>query len=222
LIGVDREEFRQTWSRLHGGVAVTGAVGGWLRVSWALGVPLARWRVPPSAITLAALVAGVTACAPAAAGGRWPVLAALLVAGSGVLDGLDGTVAVLEDRASRWGYVLDSLGDRVAEAGFGAALWLGGAPGGAVTAWVGVGWLQEYLRSRAAVAGMAGIGVITVSERPTRIAVAAMFLLGAGLYPPTAAAWVTVGTVFGLVAALAGLGQLYRAVRRALRRGPDR
>jgi CDP-diacylglycerol--glycerol-3-phosphate 3-phosphatidyltransferase len=55
-------------------------------------------------------------------------------------------------------------------------------------------WWQEYVRARAAVAGMSEIGVVTVSERPTRVIVTAMFLLGCGLYPTGAAGWTTVGS----------------------------
>lgn len=213
---MDREDFRREWTALHGGVAATGVVAGWLTLSRALALPLARWRVAPSAVTVAALAVALLAVPPAGARGRWALLAAALVGLSGVLDGLDGPVAVLQARASRWGYVLDSVCDRVAEAGFGAALFGAGAPGPLVVAWVAVGWLQEYLRARALGAGMAGIAVVTVSERPTRIAVAALFLLGAGLYPAAGPTWVTVGAGAGLVAGLAGLGQLFVVVRRAV------
>jgi len=213
---MDAEGFRRAWADLHGGVEPSGMVGGWLRLGYALAAPLARRRVPPDLVTLVALV--VAGCAvPAAAGrGRWALTAAALIAASGVLDGLDGPVAVLQGRSSRWGYVLDSFCDRLAEAGFGAALYLAGASGWAAAGWVGLGWLQEYLRARAGGAGLTGITVVTVSERPTRIAVAAMFLLGAGVYPPVGPTWVGVGAVAGCAVGLIGLGQLLFAVRRAL------
>jgi CDP-diacylglycerol--glycerol-3-phosphate 3-phosphatidyltransferase len=216
---MDAEEFRRRWAVLHGGAAVTGVVGGWLSVSRALAMPLARARVAPSAVTVAALVTGLLAVVPAAARGRWALLAAALVGVSGVLDGLDGSVAVLQGRASRWGFVLDSVCDRVAEAGFAAALYAAGAPGWLVVVSAATGWLQEYLRARAAAAGMTGIEVVTVSERPTRIAVAAMFLLGAGVYPPAGATWAAAGAAVGLTAGLVGLWQLLAAVRRVVREG---
>jgi phosphatidylglycerophosphate synthase len=218
---MDDQEYRRRWAALHGGAAVTGVVGGWLSVSRALATPLARARVPPSVVTVAALLVSLLAVPAAAARGRWALLAALLVAVSGVLDGVDGSVAVLQDRATRWGYVLDSVCDRVAEAGFAAALYGAGAPGWLAAAWAGSGWLQEYLRARAASAGMAGIEVVTVSERPTRIAVAAMFLLGAGVYPSAGPAWASVGVAAGLLAGLVGLGQLLVVVRRVVSRPAD-
>ena len=48
-------------------------------------------------------------------------------------------------------------------------------------------FLQEYTRARAAAGGMAEIGVVTVWERPTRVIVTAMFVLGAGIYVSAAA-----------------------------------
>ncbi|MFZ5871358.1 MAG: DsbA family protein, partial [Actinomycetota bacterium] len=70
--------------------------------------------------------------------------------------------------------------------------------------------------ARAAGAGMAGIGVVTVGERPTRVAVAAMFALGAGMYVGAASAWATAGAAATAAVALAGLARLLPAVRREL------
>ena len=63
---------------------------------------------------------------------------------------------------------------------------------------------------------MTGIEVVTVSERPTRVIVAAMFLLGAGAYPAGAAVWVDVGTAAWLGGGATGLAQLLLAVHRRL------
>jgi phosphatidylglycerophosphate synthase len=213
---VEHEAFRRQWSGLHGGVEPSGLVGGWLRIGHALAAPLARLGVAPDVVTGLAVLVALAAVPVAAPRGHWLLPAALLVAVSGLLDGLDGPLAVLRGRVSRWGYVLDSVADRVSEAGFAAALVVAGAPGWAAAGWVGAGWLQEYLRARAAAAGMAGIEVITVSERPTRIAVAAMFLLGAGLYPSAAGGWLAVGTWAGLAVGLVGLVQLLVVAHRRL------
>ncbi|HVN11926.1 MAG TPA: hypothetical protein VMT69_07520, partial [Kineosporiaceae bacterium] len=67
------------------------------------------------------------------------------------------------------------------------------------------------------VAGMPEIGVVTVSERPTRVIVSAMFLLGAGLYPAASATWATAGAAALTTLGVAGLGQLLVVVRRRLR-----
>jgi phosphatidylglycerophosphate synthase len=210
-------EYLDRWSGLHGEAAPTGLVGWWLRFAYRVAVPLIRLRVGPDAVTVLGLLVAVAASPPAAAGGRWPLLGALLVVVSGVLDNLDGAVAVLTGRTTRWGFVLDSLCDRLSDAAYAIALALAGAPWPAAAAGAALSWLHEYARARAAVAGMPQIGVVTVSERPTRVIVTAMFLLGAGLYPASADGWATAGTVAWVGLGTVGLVQLLVVVHRRLR-----
>jgi len=208
--------YLRDWSALHGGAAITGLVGFWLRLVYRSARPLIRVGIGPDAVTLTGLAVALLCVPPAAAGGRWPVLSAALVAVSGVLDNLDGAVAVLTGRATRRGFVLDSVCDRLADAGYGTAFWLAGAPGPLAAGGVAVAWLHEYLRARAAVAGMPGIGVVTVSERPTRVIVAVMFLLGCGLHPAAGGAWATAGAAAATTLGLVGLIQLAAVVTRHL------
>jgi len=142
------------------------------------------------------------------------LLAALLVAASGVLDNLDGAVAVLSQRTSRWGFVLDSGCDRLADAAYCLALLLAGASAGAAASGASLALLHEYVRARAAVAGMPEIGVVTISERPTRVIVTAMFLLGAGMYPGAAHLWAAAGAAAWVVLGVVGLVQLLLVVHR--------
>jgi CDP-diacylglycerol--glycerol-3-phosphate 3-phosphatidyltransferase len=96
----------------------------------------------------------------------------------------------------------------------------------------GLAWLQEYVRARAGIAGMADIGTVTVAERPTRVLAVLFGLtlagfagalggqgmaraaglagteLAAGAATVTAAIWAVLGLV--------GLVQLGAAVRREL------
>jgi CDP-diacylglycerol--glycerol-3-phosphate 3-phosphatidyltransferase len=123
---------------------------------------------------------------------------------------------VLAGRTSRGGAVLDAGADRLADAAGLGCLWLLGAPGPVVAAAVGAGWLHEYARARAQGEGEPGPGRITVSERPTRVAVAAMFALGCGCYPRGAVAWAGVGAWAALVLGLVGLVQLLPALAREL------
>jgi phosphatidylglycerophosphate synthase len=174
--------------------------------------------VPPDALTYAGLVLAALVLWPAAAGGRWVLLAVAVVIVSALLDGVDGTVAILTGRVTRWGYVLDSACDRVADACLVAALWLTGAPGPLCAAAGAVVGLQEYLRARAAAAGMSEVGVVTVAERPTRVIVTAMFLLGAGLYPAAAGTWAAAGAAATLTLGVVGIGQLAPVVRARLAR----
>jgi CDP-diacylglycerol--glycerol-3-phosphate 3-phosphatidyltransferase len=191
-------------------------VGGWLRFVYLLASPLARLRVPPNAITLAGLVVGALALFPAGSGSRWPLPAAGLIGLSALLDGLDGAVAVLSSRVSSFGARLDQVCDRTTELCFVGCLWLAGGPWFWCLAGGVLALLHEGLRSWARRRGMASIGVITVSERPTRVLVAAMFVLAAGVYPSSAELWTFVGAMVLTVAGAIGLGQLVFVVRRSL------
>jgi len=206
------------WGPLHGGYDPRGnrPLLVWLRLSYAVARPLAVRGVQADVLTLGGMVAALAVAVVAGAGGRWPVLAAWVLVASGLADTLDGCVAVLTDRASRWGYVLDSLVDRVADIVYLVALVV---VGGSVPVAGGAGlalFLLEYLRARAGNAGVGEIEVVTLGERPTRVILCAVGLLLAGLYPDRAA-----GLATGALAAVAAvcavaLVQLAVAVRRRL------
>ena len=213
-----REEYLHQWSALHGGAATTGLVGRWIGGAYRVARPLARLGAGPDAVTLAGLAVGLGAAAAAAPASRgWTAVAVALVVASGVLDNLDGAVALLTGRATRRGFVLDSVCDRLTDAAYCAALWFAGAPGALAVAGGGIAWLHEYTRARAAVAGMPEVGVVTVSERPTRVIITAMFLLGAVLYPSAATRWATMGAAAWVTVGLIGAVQLAVTVGRRLR-----
>jgi CDP-diacylglycerol--glycerol-3-phosphate 3-phosphatidyltransferase len=212
----DRGEYLARWSRLHGGASTGGLVGWWLGIAHAVARPIVRAGLGPWPVTAAGVLVAAATCWPASAGARWPVLAAVLAGASGLLDNLDGAVAVMSGRTSRWGFVLDSGCDRVADAAYCLALLLAGAPAWLAAAAAALAWLQEYVRARAAVAGMPEVGVVTVSERPTRVIVTAMFLLGAGVYPATGHLWAGAGAAAWTTLGAVGLGQLLVAAHRRL------
>ena len=221
----DREGYFDRWSGLHGGVdpRASWVVRFWLGLTYAVARPLARRGVAPDLLTMLGLLVSLTVVPFAWAGGRWPLLAVPVVVVSGLLDNVDGAVAVLTDRATRWGAVLDSVADRVSDVAYVVAvLALGGFGDSAVVVWcaaaaAGLVLLQEYARARATAGGMDDVGVVTVSERPTRVIGAAMFCLAAGLYPAAAGAWGAAGLVFGALAGVVGTTQLLLVVRRRLR-----
>ncbi|HEX6886890.1 MAG TPA: CDP-alcohol phosphatidyltransferase family protein [Candidatus Nanopelagicales bacterium] len=216
---MDQATYLERWSALHGGTAPAGVVGGWLRIVHATATPFVRLRVPPDVVTLLGLL--VAALAPWLAGqGRAGLVAAAgVIVASGLVDSLDGAVAVMTDRVTRWGAVLDAVVDRVSDAVIVGALWVAGAPPALCVAGVAVGWLHEYLRARAGAAGMAGVGRITVAERPTRIIVVVMSLLAAATRPDDER-WAWFGALLLLVVGLVGFVQLVLVVRRALAAGP--
>ncbi|MDQ1644792.1 MAG: CDP-diacylglycerol---glycerol-3-phosphate 3-phosphatidyltransferase, partial [Cryptosporangiaceae bacterium] len=176
-------EYLRLWSGGHGGYDPAGSVlvRGWLRGVYAVAAPLARLRVHPGALT----AAGVLVCALvpgiAVGGSGWPLLAGLAAVASGLLDGLDGAVAMLSGRVTRFGAVLDGVADRAGETGYLLALWLTGAPAWLCLVGGVAAGLLEYARARAGSEGLTGIGVVTVFERPTRIAVTAAALVVAAL-----------------------------------------
>ena len=214
---LSRDEYLAAWSRWHGGTPTDRPlVRGWLTAAWTLARPLAG--LPPLAATVLGLLVAAAAVAPAAAGGPGLVAAGILVGLSGLLDSLDGALAIGTGRASRRGFVLDSVVDRLTEAAYAAALWVAGAPGWLAVAFGALCWLPDYLRARAGQAGVAETGALSVWERPTRVALTGMTLIGAGVVGgvDTAALVVTVGAAVGTVLGAVGLVQLGLSLRRML------
>jgi phosphatidylglycerophosphate synthase len=175
---MDGDEHVRDWAALHLTEPPTGFVGGWLRGAAAVARPLARAGVSPNAVTVAALVVAVAAV-PLAALDGWtgPAAACVAVTLSGLLDALDGAVAVQAGRTTKVGFLLDSALDRLADAALPASLAVAAGEG----AWVAVGavaacWWLEYVRARASLAGVTGKQVITPGERPTRIILTAVGL----------------------------------------------
>jgi phosphatidylglycerophosphate synthase len=186
-------------------------------MAYRLGRPLARAGVTPDAVTMMGIAVTALALPPAAVGGRWPLLAVLVVTVSGLLDNLDGCVAVLTGRTTRWGYVVDSLADRVCDGLYLVTLWLAGAPAGLCVGAGAAVVLLEYGRARATGAGFDEIGLITVGERPTRIVLTCFGLLFAGLLPRFAEWSAGAGAAATLGVALIGSAQYLRVAARTLR-----
>ncbi|MFV2110935.1 CDP-alcohol phosphatidyltransferase family protein [Micromonospora sp. LOL_025] len=217
------DEYATAWARLHGGFdprAAAPVVRAWLRFAYHVGFVLGRLRVGPTPVTVVGVL--LCACVPlfAVRPQDGPFLAALFVLLAAVADSVDGAVAVATNRTTRLGYVYDSLADRLGEVAWLAAFWLIGAPGALVVTAGALSWLHEYVRARAVSAGMRELGAVTVGERPTRVSVALVGLLLAGLTgliePDLAAGTITMATAVWVLLAGFGLGQLLSAVRRAL------
>jgi phosphatidylglycerophosphate synthase len=222
----DREAYFDAWSSLHGGFDPRSAFWPrtWLGMAYVLGRPLARRGVPPDVVTALGVAVTALALLPAAGGAAWPLLAVVVVIASGLLDNLDGCVAVLTGRVTSWGSVLDSLADRCCDGLYLVALWLAGAPAGLCVAAGAAVVALEYGRSRATGAGFAQIGLVTVGERPTRIVVTCFGLAFAGFAPlfdgrfgGSFAGWAAgAGAAATLGVSLVGTGQFLRVARRHL------
>jgi CDP-diacylglycerol--glycerol-3-phosphate 3-phosphatidyltransferase len=210
--------YLERWAPLHGGYepAPGSLADRWLGLAYVLARPLAVRGVPPDVLTAWGVLVSAAVAVVAAPGGRWPLVAVGIVVLAGLLDNLDGAVAILSGRTSRWGFVLDSLADRLSDAAYVVALWLLGAPGPLCVAGGSLMMLQEYARARAGNAGMGEVGVVTVWERPTRVVLTAFALLACGLFPVQADVLAAVGAVAWVVLGAVGLSQLLLVVHRRL------
>jgi CDP-diacylglycerol--glycerol-3-phosphate 3-phosphatidyltransferase len=214
---LSRDEYLAAWSRWHGDTPTDGAlVRGWLTVAWTLARPLAG--LPPLVATAVGLLVAAAAIPVAGAGGLWLIVAGLLVGLSGLLDSLDGALAIGTGRASRRGFVLDSVVDRLTEVAYAAALWVAGAPGWLAVTFGALCWLPDYLRARAGQAGVSETGLLSVWERPMRVAMAGMTLGGAGVVAGLDAVgeMVTAGAAVGAALGVVAVVQLGFSLRRML------
>jgi CDP-diacylglycerol--glycerol-3-phosphate 3-phosphatidyltransferase len=212
--------YLRQWAVQHDGYDATGTrlLHRWLAMVYRLARPVAAAGVHPDVVTAWGVWLALVVVALADAGRGWVVVGGLLVVVASLGDALDGAVAALTGRATPWGYVVDSLADRVTEALFLLAAWRAGSPAGlAVASGIAFG-LLEYLRARAGNAGAQGVPVITVGERPQRVICCAIAVAAAGLAPSQAP--LLGGLSLGVLLALsvAGLLQLAVAVRRQLHR----
>lgn len=215
----DRDGYFARWSALHGGYDVrTGSpwLKGWLSMVHALSRPLARRGVQPDVLTLWALWVAGLVLALALAGGRWWIAAGWLVVLSGLLDNLDGCVAVLTGRTTRWGYVLDSVVDRASDAVYLLAAVAVGCPPGLAVALGFAIFTMEYLRARAGNAGGDEVGRITMAERPTRVIVLALTFVSSGVVLGLADVLSVVGPAVLLAMTAVATVQLGVTVRRQL------
>ena len=163
---MNRSEFFNSWSRLHGNAKISGIVKGWLTISFWLVKPLAKLRVTPNILTIFGLFFGVLLYLNALS--AWAV--ALLTL-SLLCDGIDGSLAIITGKSSKWGAVLDSVVDRITEL-FWALTYISlGANQNVVIAALLIASIQEYLRARVGGLGLRDVGVVTISERPVRASI---------------------------------------------------
>lgn len=169
---LSQSEFAQRWSELHGGAAIKGAVAGWLKISFRVAKIFSLIRLTPNVLTSLGFICAIGMIVTS---NYWVALA-LLVA-SLFFDGVDGSVAILQERASKWGALLDSVVDRISEALWLYVGWRLGIPTWlALAMWI-VASTQEYARARMASLGMHEVGVVTITERPVRAIFMAFVLL---------------------------------------------
>ncbi len=215
----DRSGYFERWQVLHGGYDPrTGSVWlrGWLTMVYVIARPLARRGVQPDVVTVSSIWLAGLVLVLSEVGGRWWIAAGWTMVASGLFDTLDGCVAVLEDRTTRWGYVLDSAVDRINDAVYLLAVVAVGCP---VPLAVGLGFcffFMEYLRARAGNAGGDEVGRVTMAERPTRVILLSPSIHFSGVFLGLSGVLSVVGPAVLLAMTVVSIGQLAVAVRRQL------
>jgi CDP-diacylglycerol---glycerol-3-phosphate 3-phosphatidyltransferase len=203
------EEYFARWQILHNAPNVDPranvALRGFLTVVYWLARPFARAGVSPNAVTVLGLVQGGATLALTK---RLPAIAALVILASSFTDGIDGCVAALTDRATKFGALFDSLADRMTEWCFVGAVVISGAK-----PWLGVGaaasiGLFEYCRARLLAIGLHDVGPVTLGERPTRVIACTIGVLASALTDSALIGNVSLGIV--TVTSLVALAQLLR------------
>ena len=205
---MDKNEFFTTWSNLHGGAKIEGIVKTWLQISYASAKFLSKLRVTPNLLTFAGLFFAIALWQFA---NSWA--AALFLVLSLFFDGIDGSLAILQKKTSKFGAFTDSFVDRISEVFWALALYKLGAPATFVFLALLATYVQEYIRARSGGLGYSEVGIVTICERPVRaslifIAIIAN-LVGLGLVTAISIIWVAMQFI-----ALSQLtGSLYKRLR---------
>ena len=205
---MDKNEFYTTWSNLHGGAKIEGIVKTWLQISYASAKFLSKLRVTPNLLTFAGLFFAIALWQFA---NSW--VAALFLVLSLFFDGIDGSLAILQKKTSKFGAFTDSFVDRISEVFWALALYKLGAPAALVFVALLATYVQEYIRARSGGLGHNEVGIVTICERPVRaslifIAIVAN-LVGLDLVTAISIIWVAMQFI-----ALSQLtGSLYKRLR---------
>lgn len=158
-----KNEFFLTWRKLHGDANISGIVKAWLSISYLLVKPLTKVRVTPNVLTILGLLFGVLLYVNAET--FWaPALLVLSL----ICDGIDGSLAIVTNKSTKWGAILDSTVDRLTEIFWVLALYKVGADIKLLIIVFLAASVQEYMRARAGGLGVAEVGIVTFAERPVR------------------------------------------------------
>lgn len=158
-----KSDYFANWSKLHGGAKISGVVKGWLSISFTVCNFLRSAKITPNFLSFLSLVlaSGYLALIDS----HWAIVLLVL---SLAADGLDGTLAIITNRVSKWGALLDAVMDRIVEGVWAYGLFLLGAPLEFVVVAYLAAFTQEYLRARAGGLGVTQVGIVTIAERPVR------------------------------------------------------
>ncbi|MGH2681401.1 MAG: NTP transferase domain-containing protein [Actinomycetota bacterium] len=187
-------------------------------VSTRISMALASLRPSPDLVSFVALLLGVIAAGALALG--WGVLGGVLVHLTSVIDGVDGEVARLQQRARPFGAFLDGIVDRLADAAIvaGLGVWAVRSSGDGPVVWLVVAATAGSLLSMSSKDRIAALGLPAPPERGPGYALGGrdgrLLLIAVGAVfgrPVLALAAVTVTSALALV--LRAIGVRARAGR---------
>jgi archaetidylinositol phosphate synthase len=209
---MNRVEFFDSWSRLHGNAQIKGIVKAWLSISYVVCAFLNRLRISPNGLTYLSLLLGIGFVIYIDS--NWAILFLVL---SLAADGLDGSLAIISQKVSKWGAALDAVIDRCVEGLWFFGVYLLGAPLEVLLmVWL-ASFIQEYMRARAGGLGVHEIGIVTISERPVRASFILIILVGRifelDLAAPVTITWLVL-QVFSAFTVLSFLRPLLRQSQR--------
>ncbi|CAN2192959.1 PgsA Phosphatidylglycerophosphate synthase [Candidatus Nanopelagicaceae bacterium] len=160
---MNQTEFFAKWSALHGSAEIKGIVKAWLKISYGSAKFMTALRITPNLLTLLGIVFAIAMAANPLAVWTIPLLVLSLYS-----DGIDGSVAIYQNRATHFGAILDSVADRISEALWFYVAYRIGAPAWLVLITYVIASTQEYARARLGGLGIKDVGVVTPAERPVR------------------------------------------------------
>ena len=160
---LSKQEFKVRWSSLHSDAKTDGVVGAWLNISYRFGLVCTLLRISPNVLTLLGLLGAVATAVTSQT--LWAIFFLVF---SLFCDGIDGSVAIFQQRESNWGATLDAVADRISEAFWFFTLFAIGVP-----AWIpivlwSIASFQEYARAKLKALRVSDLGVVTPAERPIR------------------------------------------------------
>lgn len=160
---MNRNDFYKSWSDLHGNVEIVGIVKIWLTISYFVAKVFQGLRISPDLITFLGGVFSLLLYLNSKS-----VWAPALLVLSLFSDGIDGSLAIISGKSSKWGAILDSIADRISEIFWVLALYKIGINFGILIAAISLAFIQEYIRARSSGLGLSKIGIVTIAERPVR------------------------------------------------------
>jgi CDP-diacylglycerol--glycerol-3-phosphate 3-phosphatidyltransferase len=160
---MNKADFFAKWSALHGNAEIKGIVKAWLNISYGSARFMSALRVTPNLLTLLGIVFAIAMAVNPLSLWTIPLLVLSLYA-----DGIDGSVAIYQNRESQFGAILDSVADRISEALWFYVAYRIGAPAWIVLLTYVIASTQEYARARLGGLGISEVGVVTPAERPVR------------------------------------------------------